>query len=84
MQSISFIKKIYICEHNYLGTIKFRMKFYGHLALYEDVYFYMAFKQKMFNLSDYDYQDRFINVVMRFAQNRKTSIDSSFLFDSAK
>lgn len=84
LQSLSFIKKIYICEHNYLGTIKFRMKFYGHLALYEDVYFYMAFKQKMFDLSDYDYQDRFINVIMRFAQNRKTSNDSSFLFDSTQ
>ena len=34
----------------------------------------MAFKQKMFDLSDYDYQDRFINVVMRLAQNRKTSL----------
>ncbi len=60
------------------------MKFYGNLALYEDVYFYMAFKQKMFDLSDYDYQDRFINVVMRLAQNRKTSINSSSLFDSVK
>ncbi len=60
------------------------MKFHGNLALYEDVYFYMAFKQKMFDLSDYDYQDRFINVVMRLAQNRKTSINSSFLFDSVK
>lgn len=46
--------------------------------------FYMAFKQKMFDLSDYDYQDRFINVVMRLAQNRKTSINSSFLFDSTQ
>lgn len=26
--------------------------------------FYMTFKQKMFDLSDYDYQDRFINVVL--------------------
>ena len=42
------------------------------------------FKQKMFDLSDYDYQDRFINVVMRLAQNRKTSFNSSFLFDSVK
>jgi len=76
LNSITFINHVY---SPYKGsTCKFCIKFTENPIIKEDIYFYMAFGNRLFEWNeDYDYQNRFINILETIAKERREQLKDS-------
>ncbi|WP_157784927.1 hypothetical protein, partial [Snodgrassella alvi] len=76
LESVTLIQQPYPSLNKALFT--FCIKFTKNRVIKEDVYFYMAFGNRLFEWNeDYDYQNRFINILETIAKERREQLKDS-------
>lgn len=79
---ISYLESVTLIEQPYPSLNKalftFCIKFTKNQVIKEDVYFYMAFGNRLFEWNeDYDYQNRFITILETIAKERRELLKNS-------
>jgi hypothetical protein len=79
LKSITFTRSIN-SRHNFFLAYEFNMKFFANPELNEEINFYMEFGSIFFSNAHterngrYDYENRFINVLLNFAKKRRVKL----------